>query len=87
MTLSQGRCSTPGHDHCREGPAPPRIVDETARLVTEHYVFPDTAEQLAELLRRQLADGAYDVDSAEGTRPAWSPRTCSPSTATAATCG
>lgn len=44
-------------------PAP--IVDETVRLVTEHYVFPDTAEQLAELLRRRLAEGAYDVDSAE----------------------
>jgi hypothetical protein len=44
-------------------PAP--IIDETARLVTEHYVFPETAEQLAELLRRRLAEGAYDVDSAE----------------------
>lgn len=44
-------------------PAP--VVDETARLVTEHYVFPETAEQLAELLRRRLAEGAYDVDSAE----------------------
>ncbi|GAA4969968.1 S41 family peptidase [Yinghuangia aomiensis] len=44
---------------------PASIIDETARLVTEHYVFPETAEQLAELLRRRLDDGAYDVDSAE----------------------
>ncbi|MFD9460816.1 S41 family peptidase [Streptomyces sp. NPDC060027] len=44
-------------------PAP--VIDETARLLTEHYVFPETAEQLAELLRRRLAEGAYDVESAE----------------------
>ncbi|MGW2818579.1 S41 family peptidase [Streptomyces sp. NPDC001415] len=44
-------------------PAP--VIDETARLVTEHYVFPETAEQLAGLLRRRLAEGAYDVDDAE----------------------
>ncbi|MFC8518557.1 S41 family peptidase [Streptomyces sp. NPDC057257] len=43
----------------------PAIVDETARLLTEHYVFPDVAEQLAALLRRRLAEGAYDVASAE----------------------
>ncbi|MEU6259270.1 S41 family peptidase [Streptomyces sp. NPDC047043] len=50
-------------------PAPltdvPSVVDETARLLTEHYVFPDVAEQLAALLRRRLAEGAYDVESAE----------------------
>ncbi|GAA3801528.1 S41 family peptidase [Streptomyces coacervatus] len=50
-------------------PAPvtdvPAVVDETARLLTEHYVFPDVAEQLAALLRRRLAEGAYDVESAE----------------------
>ncbi|MFJ4785433.1 hypothetical protein [Streptomyces sp. NPDC088794] len=40
------------------------IVDATARLLTEHYVFPDVAEQLAVLLRRRLAEGAYDVASA-----------------------
>ncbi|MGW3818359.1 S41 family peptidase [Streptomyces sp. NPDC005046] len=44
-------------------PAP--VIDETARLLTEHYVFPETAEQLAGLLRQRLAEGAYDVDSAE----------------------
>jgi hypothetical protein len=45
----------------RPGP----VIDETARLLTEHYVFPETAEQLADLLRQRLAEGAYDVDSAE----------------------
>ncbi|MEU8401948.1 S41 family peptidase [Nonomuraea sp. NPDC048892] len=44
-------------------PAP--VIDETARLLTEHYVFPEIAEQLAGLLRRRLAEGAYDVDGAE----------------------
>uniref|UniRef100_A0AAU2V6E0 S41 family peptidase n=1 Tax=Streptomyces sp. NBC_00003 TaxID=2903608 RepID=A0AAU2V6E0_9ACTN len=44
-------------------PAP--VIDETARLLTEHYVFPETAEQLAGLLRGRLAEGAYDVDDAE----------------------
>ncbi|MFI6085734.1 S41 family peptidase [Streptomyces sp. NPDC051217] len=44
-------------------PAP--VIDETARLLTEHYVFPEIAEQLAGLLRRRLAGGAYDVDGAE----------------------
>lgn len=44
-------------------PAP--VIEETVRLLTEHYVFPETAEQLADLLRRRLAEGAYDVDGAE----------------------
>ncbi|MFE5941940.1 S41 family peptidase [Streptomyces sp. NPDC056480] len=44
-------------------PAP--VVDETARLVSEQYVFPEIAEQVAELMRRRLAEGAYDVDGAE----------------------
>ncbi|MFF6955327.1 S41 family peptidase [Streptomyces sp. NPDC008317] len=44
-------------------PAP--VIDETVRLLTEHYVFPETAEQLAALLRRRLAEGAYGVDDAE----------------------
>ncbi|MFD5437940.1 hypothetical protein ACFWJ4_38040 [Kitasatospora sp. NPDC127067] len=44
-------------------PAP--VIDETARLLTEHYVFPDIAEQLAGLLRRRLTEGAYDVDGTE----------------------
>lgn len=44
---------------------PTPVIDETARLLTEHYVFPEIAEQLAGLLRRRLAEGAYDVDDAE----------------------
>ncbi|MER7948886.1 S41 family peptidase [Streptomyces sp. NPDC096079] len=45
--------------------APAPVVDETVRLVTENYVFPEIAEQLAVLLRRRLAEGAYDVDGAD----------------------
>ncbi|WP_369217942.1 S41 family peptidase [Streptomyces flavofungini] len=41
------------------------VVQETAQLLLDHYVFPDVARQLAELLRRRLADGAYDVAAAE----------------------
>ncbi|MFF1714697.1 S41 family peptidase [Streptomyces sp. NPDC058268] len=44
-------------------PAP--VIDETTRLLAEHYVFPEIAEQLAGLLQRRLAEGAYDSDSAE----------------------
>jgi Peptidase family S41/N-terminal domain of Peptidase_S41 in eukaryotic IRBP len=44
-------------------PAP--VINETARLVVEHYVFPEIAEQLAGLLQRRLNEGAYDVDGAE----------------------
>ncbi|MFJ9343019.1 S41 family peptidase [Streptomyces sp. NPDC101733] len=44
---------------------PAQVIDETARLVTEHYVFPEIGEQLAGLLRRRLTEGAYDVDGAE----------------------
>ncbi|GAA4951987.1 hypothetical protein HD597_005355 [Nonomuraea thailandensis] len=44
-------------------PAP--VIDETARLLTEHYVFPETAKQLADLIQQRLAEGAYDVGSAE----------------------
>ncbi|MEV7567953.1 S41 family peptidase [Streptomyces tanashiensis] len=44
-------------------PAP--VIDETVRLLTEHYVFPEIAEQLAGLLQRRLAEGSYDVDGAE----------------------
>ncbi|MFE3786254.1 S41 family peptidase [Streptomyces goshikiensis] len=45
--------------------APAPVVDEMARLLTEHYVFPEIAEQLAGLLQRRLTEGAYDVDDAE----------------------
>ncbi len=44
-------------------PAP--VIDETARLLTEHYVFPEVAEELVGLLRRRLAERAYDVEAAE----------------------
>ncbi|MDI2131356.1 S41 family peptidase [Yinghuangia seranimata] len=44
-------------------PAP--VIDETVRLLTENYVFPEVAEQVAGLLQRRLAEGAYDVDDAE----------------------
>ncbi|MFI8280980.1 S41 family peptidase [Streptomyces sp. NPDC085929] len=44
-------------------PAP--VIGETVRLLTEHYVFPEIAEQLAGLLQRRLAEGTYDVDGAE----------------------
>ncbi|MDX2390921.1 MULTISPECIES: S41 family peptidase [unclassified Streptomyces] len=44
-------------------PAP--VIGETIRLLTEHYVFPEPAEQLAALLQGRLAEGAYDVDDAE----------------------
>ncbi|UBU12896.1 S41 family peptidase [Nonomuraea gerenzanensis] len=44
---------------------PTPVIDETARLLTEHYVFPEIAKQLADLLRQRLAEGAYDVGSAE----------------------
>ena len=44
-------------------PAP--VIDETVRLLTEHYVFPEIAEQLTGLLQRRLTEGAYDVDDAE----------------------
>ncbi|MEU9031163.1 S41 family peptidase [Streptomyces sp. NPDC048383] len=45
--------------------APAPIIDETVRLLTEHYVFPEIAQELADLLRRRLAEGSYDVDDAE----------------------
>ncbi|MEU6088282.1 S41 family peptidase [Streptomyces sp. NPDC047085] len=41
------------------------VVEETARLVTEHYVFPEVAGRIAALLRRRLAEGAYETDVAE----------------------
>lgn len=45
--------------------APAPVIDETTRLLIEHYVFPEIAEQLVGLLRRRLAEGVYDVDGAE----------------------
>ncbi|MFE9740512.1 S41 family peptidase [Streptomyces sp. NPDC006477] len=45
--------------------APAPVIDETARLLTEHYVFPEIGEQLAGLLQRRLTEGAYDVEDAE----------------------
>ncbi|MEV6407100.1 S41 family peptidase [Streptomyces bobili] len=45
--------------------APTPVIDETARLLTEHYVFPEIAGQLTGLLQRRLTEGAYDVDDTE----------------------
>ncbi|WP_460438293.1 S41 family peptidase [Amycolatopsis stemonae] len=40
-------------------------VDEVIRRLEAHYVFPDVAEKLAEVLRRRLGEGAYaEVDDA-----------------------
>ncbi|MEY9835226.1 S41 family peptidase [Streptacidiphilus sp. EB103A] len=36
-----------------------RIVTETAKLIADHYVFPDIAEQLSALLADRLAAGHY----------------------------
>ncbi|MZD05929.1 peptidase S41 [Streptomyces sp. SID5785] len=44
---------------------PAHVIDETTRLLTEHYVFPETAGQLVGLLRRRLAEGAYETGDAE----------------------
>ncbi|MET7568363.1 S41 family peptidase [Streptomyces sp. NPDC005492] len=44
---------------------PAAVIDETVRLLTEHYVFPEIAEQVACLLQQRLAESAYDVDDAE----------------------
>ncbi|MFD5080355.1 S41 family peptidase [Streptomyces sp. NPDC058371] len=50
------------------------IVNETARLVAEHYVFPEVADRLSALLRRRLAEGAYDLVVTEPTiEPATEP--------------
>ncbi|MFJ6482279.1 MULTISPECIES: S41 family peptidase [unclassified Streptomyces] len=44
-------------------PAP--VVEELARLLAAHYVFPELGQELAGLVRERLADGAYDVATAE----------------------
>ncbi|MGW0766339.1 S41 family peptidase [Streptomyces sp. NPDC002676] len=41
------------------------VIEETARLVAEQYVFPEVGDRIAALLRRRLAEGAYDAGSAE----------------------
>ncbi|MGW6913794.1 S41 family peptidase [Kitasatospora sp. NPDC054939] len=41
------------------------VVDSIADLVAENYVFPDVAGQLADLLRRRSAAGAYPAGTAE----------------------
>ncbi|RAG83825.1 peptidase S41 [Streptacidiphilus pinicola] len=40
------------------------VVDATAELLAEHYVFPEVAAELAALLRRRSAAGAYPTQSA-----------------------
>ncbi|MFJ4853604.1 S41 family peptidase [Streptomyces sp. NPDC088730] len=44
-------------------PAP--VIDQTVRLLTERYVFPDAAEQISGLLQQRLSEGSYDVEEAE----------------------
>ncbi|MGW7442980.1 S41 family peptidase [Kitasatospora sp. NPDC054795] len=41
------------------------VTESIADLVCENYVFPDVARQLADLLRRRSAEGAYRTESAE----------------------
>ncbi|MFD8697937.1 S41 family peptidase [Kitasatospora purpeofusca] len=41
------------------------VVDSVADLVREHYVFPDVARELADLLRRRNAEDAYPAGSGE----------------------
>ncbi|GAA4355658.1 S41 family peptidase [Angustibacter luteus] len=41
------------------------VIEESARLVDQHYVFPDVGADLARLLRQRLADGGYDGADAE----------------------
>ncbi|MGA5818092.1 S41 family peptidase [Kitasatospora sp. NPDC094028] len=41
------------------------VVESIADLVREHYVFPDTARELADLLRRRSAEGSYRAESAQ----------------------
>ncbi|MEV0521806.1 S41 family peptidase [Streptomyces sp. NPDC050439] len=44
---------------------PGPVIEELVRLLTEHYVFPEIAGQLADLLQRRHAEGAYAVEDAE----------------------
>ncbi|MFI8389119.1 S41 family peptidase [Streptomyces sp. NPDC085540] len=44
-------------------PAP--VVEELARLLDAHYVFPELGQELAGLVRDRLAAGAYDVATPE----------------------
>ncbi|MFB6582867.1 MULTISPECIES: S41 family peptidase [unclassified Streptomyces] len=44
-------------------PAP--VVEELARLLAAHYVFPELGQELAGLVRDRLAAGAYDVATPE----------------------
>ncbi|MFI6156889.1 S41 family peptidase [Kitasatospora sp. NPDC051170] len=41
------------------------VVESIADLVRENYVFPDIARDLADLLRRRAAEGAYRAETAE----------------------
>ncbi|MFJ4090898.1 S41 family peptidase [Kitasatospora sp. NPDC089913] len=41
------------------------VVESVADLVREHYVFPEVARELADLLRRRNAEDAYPAGSAE----------------------
>lgn len=45
-----------------EGPALEAAIEELAKLVDENYVFPEHGRAMAERLRAQLWDGAYEVN-------------------------
>ena len=61
------------------------VVERSAKLVAEHYVFPDVAERVAAHLGDRLRDGRYAGAGTRRRSPRWSPRTSSRSTA-ACTC-
>ena len=69
MTTSPARSATgptPTAAPASLSPADVRgLVDETVRLLAEHDAFAGVAERLAVLLRRRLAEGAYDVGGVE----------------------
>ena len=37
-----------------------KIIEETARLITNKYVFPDVAKEMANYLRGRLKENTYD---------------------------
>ena len=37
-----------------------KIIEETAKLITDKYVFPDVAKEMANYIRGRLKENAYD---------------------------
>jgi hypothetical protein len=54
----------PAASHSLDQETRATIVEKTAQLVEDHYVFPDLAARIAAELRSALRDGAYDEWSA-----------------------